>query len=97
MLDTDPAAARAVDLSVFGKLPVSLRAPLFDDFRDVTVPPDHRYMGADQPAPYRTGLVSALVDSIDQFDDADLRTLLAALGPQPARVREQRAPRPRSR
>jgi CRP/FNR family transcriptional regulator len=54
----DPAA-RAVGLSVFGKLPRELLDRVLDDQRDVSVAQGYRFMGADHPAPYRTGLVVA--------------------------------------
>jgi CRP/FNR family transcriptional regulator len=54
---SDPAAARAVGLSVFGELPEDLLAQVVDDHLDVSVKPGHRFMGVDQRAPYRTGLV----------------------------------------
>ena len=54
---SDPAAVRAVGLSVFGKLPPALLERVLGDCRDVSVEQGYRFMGADQPAPYRTGLV----------------------------------------
>src|SRR5688572_5824105 len=59
---TDPApaaaaAARAVGLSVFGTLPPALLERVLDDHRDVSVEQGYRFMGRDQPAPHRTGLV----------------------------------------
>lgn len=54
---TDPAAARAVDLSVFGKLPPTLLERVLDDRRDVSVDQGYRFMGPDHPPPHRTGLV----------------------------------------
>ena len=59
MTPDDPAAERAIGLSVFGKLSPDLRQAVLDDHRDVSVAQGHRFMGADQPAPYRTGLVVA--------------------------------------
>ena len=53
----DGAASRAVELSVFGKLPPELLARVLEDHRDVSVEQGYRFMGRDQPAPYRTGLV----------------------------------------
>jgi CRP/FNR family transcriptional regulator len=53
----DAAAARAVGLSVFGKLAPRLQGRVLEDHRDVTVEQGHRFMGRDQPAPHRTGLV----------------------------------------
>jgi CRP/FNR family transcriptional regulator len=49
--------ARAIELSVFAGLPRDVLADLFADHRDTSVGPGHRFLGADQPAPYRTGLV----------------------------------------
>ena len=54
---SDPAAVRAVGLSVFGRLPPELLDRVLDDCRDVSVTQGYRFMGADHPAPYRTGLV----------------------------------------
>jgi CRP/FNR family transcriptional regulator len=53
----DPAAARAIALSVFGGLPPDVLAGVLAGCRDTSVGPGHRFMGADQPVPYRTGLV----------------------------------------
>src|SRR5213593_1290144 len=56
---SDPAAVRAVGLSVFAQLPRALRERVLGDCRDVSVAQGYRFMGADHPAPYRTGLVVA--------------------------------------
>src|SRR5687768_16890008 len=53
----DEAALRAVELTVFGKLPAALRERVLDDHRDVTVAQGYRFMGPDMPPPHRTGLV----------------------------------------
>jgi CRP/FNR family transcriptional regulator, cyclic AMP receptor protein len=53
----DPAARDAIARSVFGQVPPNLLATLLEDYRDTSVAAGHRFMGADQPAPYRTGLV----------------------------------------
>src|SRR5688500_10676356 len=55
--DQAAAAARAAGLSVFGRLPPDLLARVLEDHRDVSVEQGHRFMGRDQPAPHRTGLV----------------------------------------
>jgi CRP/FNR family transcriptional regulator, cyclic AMP receptor protein len=51
------AATRAVGLSVFGRMPADLQQLVLEDHRDVSVESGHRFMGRDQPAPHRTGLV----------------------------------------
>ena len=53
----DEALARAVELSVFGKLPRELLRRVLEDHRDVTLGQGYRLMGKDMPAPHRTGLV----------------------------------------
>jgi CRP/FNR family transcriptional regulator, cyclic AMP receptor protein len=59
MSTADPTVARAVALSVFATLSPDLLGSLLADCRDASVRSGHRFMGADQPAPYRTGLVVA--------------------------------------
>jgi CRP/FNR family transcriptional regulator len=54
---TDPAAVAAIGASVFAALPRPVLDGLLADCRDVSVQPGHRFMGADQPAPHRTGLI----------------------------------------
>jgi CRP/FNR family cyclic AMP-dependent transcriptional regulator len=53
----DPAVARAVALSVFDGLPSDVLAGLLAGCRDASVGQGYRFMGADHPDPYRTGLV----------------------------------------
>jgi len=53
----DPAAARAIALSVFARLPPAALDTVLAGCRDVSVAAGHLFMGADQPAPYRSGLV----------------------------------------
>ena len=57
MTPLDPAATRAVGLSVFHRLSRAALDGLLADRRDTSVPHGHLFLGSDQPAPYRTGLV----------------------------------------
>ena len=53
----DAAAARAVGLSVFRRLPTAVLDHLLADCRDTSVPQGQLYLRDDQPQPYRTGLI----------------------------------------
>jgi CRP/FNR family transcriptional regulator len=46
-----------VGLSVFRRLPAQLLDRVLSDSREQSVPQGHLFLGADQPAPYRSGLV----------------------------------------
>jgi CRP/FNR family transcriptional regulator, cyclic AMP receptor protein len=56
-LERAAAATRAVGLSVFGRLAPELQERVLHDHRDASVESGHHFMGREQPAPYRTGLV----------------------------------------
>lgn len=53
----DPAAERAVRLSLFHRLPAAVLDHLLDGCRDTYVHQGHVFLGPEQPVPYRAGLV----------------------------------------
>ena len=59
MSPRDPAAVRAVGLSVFHGLPAAVLDHVLADCRDTSVPQGQLFLGRDQAPPYRTGLVVA--------------------------------------
>ncbi len=70
MRPNDPAAVRSVGLSVFGSLPPAALERLLADCGDASVERGHQFLGPDQPAPYRTGLVvSGLLRMYVESDD----------------------------
>jgi CRP/FNR family transcriptional regulator, cyclic AMP receptor protein len=53
----DAAISAALERSVFAGLPRTVIESLLASSRHVSVAPGHHFLGSDQPAPYRSGLV----------------------------------------